>query len=251
MGNARIAEVFDLMRQGGIDLYELDPAEGLQPGSDMLISFGGDGTFLTAAQYAYDAGIPILGVNLGRMGFLSGARLDEIADRIADGDYRIEERQVLEASGMYAINEMSLCRVGTETIGVEVSVDGCRFPTYWADGVLVSTTSGSTAYNLSIGGPICAPGSKVLVISPIAPHNLGVRPLVIPDSSRIVMKVIARHGGAVFSCDNRSTDVPNGFAVDISLAERSLKCITMGNTGFMDALRSRFFWGMDVRNTTD
>lgn len=245
------SEVIARLREGGVEMYGVNSLSDLCAGTDMIMSFGGDGTFLTAAGFAYEADIPVLGVNLGRMGFLSAADPDEVAGCILDARYGIEERPMLCASGQYALNEVCVYRMGTEAIGVEVAVDGMKLPVYWADGVLVSTTSGSTAYNLSIGGPICVPGSGVLVISPIAPHNLGVRPLVVPDSAEVRMKVISRHGGAVFSCDNRSCTVEDGFETVIRKAGRPLKCVTAGNTGFIDALRSRFFWGMDVRNSTE
>lgn len=217
----------------------------------MLLSFGGDGTFLSAAVASHRFGVPVLGINLGRMGFLAGAGLSGLAAHILAGEYEVEERQMLCASGCYALNEVSLCRVGAYTVGVDVEIDGRALPTYWADGLLIATTSGSTAYNLSVGGPICMPGSRVFVISPIAPHNLGVRPLVIPDSSKVRLSVKSRCGRAVFSCDNRVTEVPDGFSVDVSLAEKPLKCVKIGDSNFIDALRNRFFWGQDVRNTTE
>lgn len=249
--DARIEAVLRALESGGAQVCRLSAADRLDPASDMLISFGGDGTFLSAAVVAHDCGVPVLGINLGRMGFLAGAGIEGLAGHILSGDYCIEERQMICASGHYALNEVSLCRVGAYTVGVDVEVDGNALPTYWADGLLVATTSGSTAYNLSVGGPICMPGSKVFVISPIAPHNLGVRPLVIPDSSMVRLTVKSRHGGAVFSCDNRVMEVPDGFSVDLRLADKPLKCVTIGDSNFIDALRNRFFWGQDVRNTTE
>ena len=249
--DGRLKSAVGLLAGDGIEAYPVVSESDLQAGTDLLISFGGDGTFLSAAQAAYTADIPILGVNLGRMGFLSGAGIDDFAARLASGDYKITEKPVLCASGRYAFNEVMLCRVGTFTVGVEVEINGSKLPTYWADGVLVATTSGSTAYNLSAGGPICTPGSRVFVISPLAPHNLGVRPLVIPDSSKVRMTVKARQGRAVFSWDNRSMEVPDGFSADIRMAEKPLKCMTVGDSNFIDALRSRFFWGMDVRNAVE
>jgi len=249
--DSRIAAVTESLRAGGADVYEIFKPSDLLPDSDVLISFGGDGTFLSAAAVAYSAGVPLLGVNLGRMGFLAGGCLDDLVPRLLAGDCHVEDREVLSADGNFALNEVTIARTGTDTIGVDVEIDGNALPTYWADGLVVATTSGSTAYNLSVGGPICIPGSKVLVISPIAPHNLGVRPLVIPDTSLVRLTVRARRGGAVFSCDNRSSLVPDGFSVTIRACERPLKCIKIGDATFIDALRSRFFWGQDVRNSTE
>ena len=250
----RIAEVVRGLEERGAQLRCLASPEELDSSADMLLSFGGDGTFLSAAVAAHRCGVPVLGINLGRMGFLAGAGLAGLAglpEHILAREYRIEERQMLCASGHFALNEVSFCRVGAYTVGVDVEIDGNALPTYWADGLLVATTSGSTAYNLSVGGPICMPGSRVFVISPIAPHNLGVRPLVIPDSSKVRLTVKSRCGKAVFSCDNRVTEVADGFSVDVSLADKPLKCVTMGDSSFIDALRNRFFWGQDVRNTTE
>lgn len=250
-GDSRILAVSDALRAGGADVCGLSALSDLVAGTDILVSFGGDGTFLSAAAAAYPLDVPILGVNLGRMGFLAGGSLDNLAPRILAGDWRVEEREVLSADGNFALNEVTIARTGTNTIGVDVDIDGNPLPTYWADGLVVATTSGSTAYNLSVGGPICIPGTRVIVISPIAPHNLGVRPLVIPDTSVVRLSVKSRRGGAVFSCDNRSMLVPDGFTVEVVACEKPLKCVKIGDTNFIDALRSRFFWGQDVRNSTE
>lgn len=249
--DARIETVLRALEAGGAEICQMASADCLDSSADMLVSFGGDGTFLTAAVAAHKYGVPILGVNLGRMGFLADAVIEGLADHILSGDYEIEEKQMLCASGNYALNEVSICRIGAYTVGVDVEVDGNALPTYWADGLLIATTSGSTAYNLSVGGPICMPGAGVFVISPIAPHNLGVRPLVIPDTSKVRLMVKSRGRKAVFSCDNRVVEVTDGFSVDVSLADKPLKCVRIGDSSFIDALRNRFFWGQDVRNTTE
>lgn len=250
-GDPRIASVVSDLRAGGAEAYEIFQPSDLMPGSDALLCFGGDGTFLSAAAVAHAADVPILGINLGRMGFLADGRLEDLAPRLLSGDWRVEDREVLCADGNFALNEVTLARTGTNTVGVDVEIDGNALPTYWADGLVVATTSGSTAYNLSVGGPICIPGSRVMVISPIAPHNLGVRPLVIPDTSVVRLSVKARRGSAVFSCDNRSMTVPDGFSALVCVDSKPLKCIRMGDSNFIDALRSRFFWGQDVRNSTE
>ena len=250
-GDSRIDALIGSLKDGGAEVYEVTCLEDLRDGSDMLITFGGDGTFLSAAAAAYASDVPVLGVNLGRMGFLAGACMDDLAPRLLARDWNVEEREVLLADGNFALNEVTLARTGTDTIGVDVQIDGKALPTYWADGLIVASTSGSTAYNLSVGGPICMPGSRVMVISPIAPHNLGVRPLVIPDTSVVKLSVRARRGGAVFSCDNRSVTVPDGFGVTVRVGAKPLRCVKVDNTSFIDSLRSRFFWGQDVRNTME
>ena len=148
----------------------------------------------------------------------------------------------------YALNEFTVHRSGAAMLGVQVSVDGVRLPTYWADGLIVSTSSGSTAYSLSSGGPIVLPESKVLIITPIAPHNLNVRPLVVPDSSEISLKMHSRDGRFELSVDNRTVEVSEGTEVTVGMAQFSLKRVRLGRSNFINALTDKLFWGEDVRN---
>ena len=131
---------------------------------------------------------------------------------------------------------------------VEVSVDGIRLPTYWADGLVISTSSGSTAYSLSVGGPIVLPESRVLILSPISPHNLNVRPLVVPDTSEIRLRMESRDGEFVFSSDNRSMNMAAGTSMTISMAQFSLRRVRLNRSNFINALTQKLFWGEDVRN---
>ena len=133
-------------------------------------------------------------------------------------------------------------------LGVDVCVDGVTLPTYWGDGLVISTSSGSTAYSLSVGGPIALPQSKVFIISPIAPHNLNVRPLVVPDTSVISLKVHSRDGHFEFSADNRSVDVSDKTSMEISMAQFSLKRVRLDKSNFIQALVEKLYWGEDVRN---
>ena len=199
-----------------------------------------------------------MGVNLGRMGFLSENRPEDVADALLAGEYTVEDRAILHAgvvtgsqavdSWPYALNEMSVRRCGPAMLGVDVLLDGVQLPTYWADGLVISTSSGSTAYSLSVGGPIVLPESKVLIISPIAPHNLNIRPLVVPDSSEIVLRMHSRDGLYEFSADNRSVDVHENVEVQISVAQFSLKRVRLNRSNFINALTEKLFWGEDVRN---
>ena len=145
-----------------------------------------------------------------------------------------------------------MSRIGKKPIvipaGVDVQIDGIQLPTYWADGLVISTSSGSTAYSLSAGGPIALPESKVLIISPIAPHNLNMRPLVVPDSSVISLRMQSRDGGFEFSADNRTCVVGMDVPVDISVAQFSLKRVRLNSSNFINALTDKLFWGEDVRN---
>ena len=179
-------------------------------------------------------------------------------EAVLSGDYTIENRTMLRAdintgvssvdSWPYALNEMSVRRSGAAMLGVDVEVDGVRLPTYWADGLVVSTSSGSTAYSLSVGGPIVLPESKVLILSPIAPHNLNVRPLVLPDSSKLRLKMQSRDGRYEFSADNRTCEVSDDVQVEISVARFSLKRVRLNRSNFINALTEKLFWGEDVRN---
>ena len=149
---------------------------------------------------------------------------------------------------MYALNEMTVHRNGAAMLAVDVTIDGVALPTYWADGLIVSTSSGSTAYSLSAGGPIVLPEAKVLIITPIAPHNLNVRPLVVPDNASISLRVSSRDSNVIFTADNRSVDVPEGAVADISLAQFSLKRVRLNKSDFINALTEKLYWGEDVRN---
>lgn len=258
VSDSRFVSLLDALRSGGCSLQVL--AEGELPGedADMLLSVGGDGTFLSSAVLAAGRGLPVMGVNLGRMGFLSENRPEDVAEAILSGDYTIENRTMLRAdvatgdpvvdSWPYALNEMSVRRSGAAMLGVDVVIDGVQLPTYWADGLVVSTSSGSTAYSLSVGGPIVLPESRVLIISPIAPHNLNVRPLVIPDSSEICLKMHSRDGRFEFSADNRTCEVGEGVQICISVAQFSLKRVRLNRSNFINALTDKLFWGEDVRN---
>lgn len=255
-GDARFLSMKEALEAEGVECYEVRSAGELLPATGLLLSVGGDGTFLSAAGFAAPAGIPVMGVNMGRLGFLSESDPEDVAALIAKGEYHIEERSVLEVGVKgsssdyypYAVNEIAVHSIGTTMIGIDVTVDGEPLPTYWADGLLVATPTGSTAYSLSVGGPICMPGSKVLVITPIAPHNLNLRPLVIPDSSRVEISVQSRDRQLVLSMDNRSMELPADASVSVAVAQFSLKRVRPVKSNFIGALKSKLFWGEDVRN---
>ena len=254
----RLSLLIAELEHSGCSTYFVRTGETLQDGTDVLLSVGGDGTFLSAASLAASNGVPVAGVNMGRMGFLSENRVEEVADALSSGRYSIEERTMLKAvvttgnesidECPYALNEMTIRRSGAAMLGVDVCVDGVMLPTYWGDGIVISTSSGSTAYSLSVGGPIVLPQSKVFLISPIAPHNLNVRPLVVPDTSVISLKVNSRDGHFEFSADNRTSEVSEGTAVEISMAQFSLKRVRLDKSSFIQALVEKLYWGEDVRN---
>ena len=242
------------------EVYEIRSKNDVLPETDLVLSMGGDGTFLSAAHLVSDIGLPILGVNYGRIGFLCENRPEEVLKALMEGDFSIEYRTVLNATlkgpnarrsiGMlpYSVNEVSIHRKGASVLGIRVSVNGEALPTYWADGLIVSTSSGSTAYSLSAGGPICMPDTKVLIITPIAPHNLNVRPLVLPETAKVDISFESRDGVAVMATDNRSEEIEQDWTIHVEMAQFSLKRIRLAETGFVRALTSRLFWGEDMRN---
>lgn len=253
----RVLSLLENLRKEGHEVYEAADSADLREGTAMMLSLGGDGTFLCAASICLKACVPVLGINLGRMGFLSNGRIEDALEGICSGKYTIETRSILKVEtegdcahiSPYAFNEVSLLRLGPSMIGVDVQIDGEPLPTYWADGLLVATSSGSTAYNLSAGGPICFPGSRVMVVSPLAPHNLSVRPLVIGEDSVVKLTVRSRDHKAVLAVDNKTFEVGDGITVNLRISRHMLKTVSLGKDNFIEALKSRFFWGQDIRNT--
>lgn len=253
-GDARIDDLRNGLVSGGCSLYDVKCSEDLEEGTDMLLSLGGDGTFLSAARIVGATGVPVLGVNYGRLGFLSEYKPDEVVEALLNGEYTVESRALLHTeivgSGLsdMALNEVTVHRAGAAMLGVEVSVDGESLPTCWADGLLVATSSGSTAYSLSVGGPICMPDAKVLVIAPISPHNLNIRPLVVPENANIEISVTSRDREVMVTMDNRNLLLPSSVKLSVSVAQFSLNRIRLNRSNFIQALKSKLFWGEDVRN---
>ena len=254
----RMEAMLSDLREGGCGLHFLSDGEKPAQDTDVLLSVGGDGTFLSAASLVAGTGIPVLGVNTGRLGFLSENRPEDISKALLSGDFTVESRAMLKAdvtsgspeidSWPYALNEIAVHRNGAAMLGVDVIIDGIQLPTYWADGLVISTSSGSTAYSLSVGGPIVLPESKVLIISPIAPHNLNVRPLVVPDTSEILLKMHSRDSRFVLTADNRTAEVSEDTEVKVAVAQFSLKRVRLNRSNFINALTEKLFWGEDIRN---
>lgn len=259
----RLARMLEKLSRASFDLYSIHEADDLIPGTGMLISVGGDGTFLSASKRVGDSGVPILGVNQGRLGFLSEHSPEEACEALLTGKYSIEDRELLETSVCggraesetsfwpYTLNEISVHRSGPAILGIDVTVDGDPLPTYWADGLLVATSSGSTAYSLSVGGPICSPASKVLIIAPIAPHNLNVRPLVVPDSTVVTISLRSRDASVALSMDNRNVRISSDAVLSVKVAQFSLKRVCLERSNFVKALKTKLFWGEDIRNGSE
>ena len=258
--DARMLSLLKDLQQATFEVYEIRTKNDVEPETDLVLSMGGDGTFLSAAHVVADIGLPILGVNFGRIGFLCENRPEDVRRALVEGDFRIEYRTVLNATlkgpearktiGMlpYSVNEVALHRSGSSVLGIHVSIDGELLPTYWSDGLIVATSSGSTAYSLSVGGPICMPDTKVLVVAPIAPHNLNVRPIVLPETAKVDISFESRDGRATMSTDNRVVEIQPDWSIHVEMAQFSLKRIRLAQSGFVKALTSRLFWGEDMRN---
>ena len=236
--------------------------EGLETDVDLLISIGGDGTILRAATLVRDKGIPILGINAGRLGFLASGQMDnleEFLQKVLDRDFHLSERTLLSldcdppipelATLNFAMNEISVSRKDTTSmITIETFIDGEYLNSYWADGLIVSTPTGSTGYSLSCGGPILTPEVKSLVITPIAPHNLNARPLVIPDNVTIRLKVSGRESQYLVSLDSRIASVPNESILSISRTPFTIRMAEISGETFLKTLRRKLLWGEDRRN---
>ena len=260
LDDGRVSGLLAEIARGGAEVHVMQPGETALDEADILLSVGGDGTFLAASALAAPCGIPVVGVNLGRLGFLSENRPENVAKALLEGDYVVEEATVLNAvhdddgifedAGIwpFAFNEFTVHRTGPSSLGVTVSINGTSLPTYWADGLILSTSAGSTAYSLSVGGPIVMPGAKALIITPIASHNLNIRPLIVPDTSVVRFTVHSRDGKAVFTADNRSVEIADGASVTMSMAQFSLKRVRLNSSNFINALTEKLFWGEDIRN---
>ena len=226
--------------------------------ADFLLSLGGDGTFLESVSLVRKSGIPIIGINSGRLGFLatiSKENIVESIDAIFRGEFTLEQRSLLELSSPqgvladfpYALNEFAVQKKGTGMISVEVSMEGRHINTYWADGIIVSTPTGSTGYSMSVGGPIVIPGSKNFIISPIAPHNLTVRPLVIPDHHELEVKISLRNPEYWVSMDHRSQIYTDHEPLHLRKAGFFIKMLKLNRMEYFETLRSKLMWGADKR----
>lgn len=229
------------------------------PDADMAISLGGDGTFLSTVDAIGRRAIPILGINRGRLGFLTDVReseLESLYEFIAERRYVVEERTVLrvdvsvdgEVRSQYALNEVAVLKQDLSSmITVEASVGEDLLNVYRADGLIVSTPTGSTAYSLSVGGPVMMPENNNLIIAPVASHSLNVRPLIIPDSWSLTLRVSSRSHSYLASADGRSVSLPDTAVLNVSRADYMVRTIRLEGHSFLDTLRQKLFWGADNR----
>lgn len=224
---------------------------------DILISIGGDGTILRATTFVRDSGIPILGVNAGRLGFLAKVQKEKIElflQIVLEKKYTLSERTLLsiecpDIDINFAMNEIAISRKATTSmITIETSLNGEYLNSYWADGLIISTPTGSTGYSLSCDGPILTPEVKGLVITPIAPHNLNARPLVIPDDTEIKLKVSGREEEYLVALDSRITTISNNSELVIKKTPFKINMVEIPEETFLKTLRTKLLWGEDKRN---
>lgn len=224
---------------------------------DLVLSIGGDGTFLETILQVRDTMIPIAGINAGRLGFL--ANIDEFSssiDLLIKGEYNVIERNLIELIEPYnilgrsnvALNDITIQKADLNMISIKVYVDNTYLNTYWADGLIVSTATGSTAYNLSTGGPILTPEADNIIISPLSPHNLAVRPIILPGSSNLRLVLSGRSPEYLVTCDFRSVRVPFFKELIIRQADYRIRTINLDGNDFFSTLRNKLMWGADPRN---
>jgi NAD+ kinase len=225
-----------------------------------MLSIGGDGTFLSTLNYIRDSGIPVLGINTGRLGFLANVSQTEITNAVealVNKKYSIEKRALISIKEPrdlfgevnYGLNEMTILKIGSlSMITIHTYINGDYLNSYHADGLIIATPTGSTAYSLSCGGPLVMPGSENFVLTPIAPHNLNVRPLVISDSNVITLKVEGRSSQYLASLDSRTKTIDSSVELTLQKADFYLNIIKLENQNFFNTIRNKLLWGLDSRN---
>lgn len=234
--------------------------EDIEEPISALITIGGDGTILDTVTSIRDSGTPILGINTGRLGFLSNNSKEDIERAIeclTKGEYRLDSRSVIQLKTNeelfegenFALNELTIHKKDSSSmVTVSAYVDGNYLNSYWADGLIVATPTGSTAYSLSCGGPIMSPSSNNFVITPIAPHNLNVRPIILNNDSVITLKIEGRENEYLATLDSRSETISNNTVLEISTAPFKINMIQFEWQTFFDTIRNKLLWGLDRRN---
>jgi len=245
------------IRLGKCDIYQ--PGTSLES-CDFVISIGGDGTLLETITHIGSAEIPILGVNTGRLGFLATTNkemINEAFDLIESGQFDVDSRMLLKAESSesifeklnFGLNEFTVLKQDTSSmITVHTYINGEFLNSFWADGLIISTPTGSTGYSLSCGGPVVMPHSNNLILTPVSPHNLNVRPLVVSNTCEITLEVESRSNYFMVSLDSRSSIVPTGLQLKVSKESFSARLIKFDGYSFVNTLRKKLNWGLDVRN---
>jgi NAD+ kinase len=242
------------------EMHAFSTAEELKEQADVMISIGGDGTILDTLTLVLDSAIPVLGINSGRLGFLTGSSASNAhlaIDNILKGAYTLDKRTVLELQTSknlfgklnYALNELTIHKKDSSSmIKIHTFLNGEYLTTYWSDGLIISTPTGSTGYSLSCGGPIVAPQSSNFVITPIAPHNLSIRPMVVSDKNVITLEVEGRSQFFLATLDSRSVTVDASIQFAVKMADFTFNIIRLYDDNFLKTLRNKLNWGLDTRN---
>jgi NAD+ kinase len=226
---------------------------------ELVVSIGGDGTFLDSFPYALKNDIPVIGINSGRLGFLANISKEEIAsafEAIFNDNYKIGYRSLLKFSSPpglfhdlnFALNEITIQKQGLSMISINVYLDNEFLNTYWTDGLIISTATGSTAYSLSVGGPILTPGAENFILIPIASHNLTVRPVVVPDNLEITLKAFSRSNKFLITADNKTVEIDEPVEVKVIKSDLRVKILQLPNNSFYSTIRNKLMWGADKRN---
>lgn len=227
---------------------------------DVLLSLGGDGTLLDTLSLVRDSQIPVIGINFGRLGFLASINKNEIdtaIDALVKGEYTLDKRSILNLESKsqlfgdenFALNDITIHRRDNSAMMIiHAYMNGEFVNSYWADGLIIATPTGSTAYSLSCGGPIILPNAQNFVITPIAPHNLNVRPIIVPDDVELTFEIEARSTKFLVSCDSRTETVDRSVKITINKAKFNVNLIRLNNETYLTTLRNKLLWGIDTRN---
>jgi len=256
---------YDKLIENNVKLNEykkFNSHECLTENFDYLISIGGDGTILRAATFVRDSNLPIIGINAGRLGFLATVQeenIENLLNRVLVNDFTISKRTLVSLYSHpenpdledinFALNEITVSRKDTTSmITIETYINNEYLNSYWADGLIISTPTGSTGYSLSCGGPVIMPTSNCFVITPIAPHNLTARPLIIPDDSELTLKIKGREEQYLVSLDSRITSVSNETTLTVKKTNYFISIVEFPEEGFLRTIRKKLLWGEDKRN---
>ncbi|MBP3943908.1 NAD kinase [Sphingobacteriaceae bacterium WQ 2009] len=276
-----VQHLFKLLEDRGIDIWVYDPFyaflknqflcptnlctyskhEDLPKDIDIMLSLGGDGTMLSAVSIIKNSGIPIAGINFGRLGFLASihkSKIEEALNQLISKDYQIQKRALIAVSSPnknlfegnnYALNDITVFRYDSSAmITVNAYLNGELLNAYWADGLIIATPTGSTAYSLSCGGPIIMPGSGNFVITPISPHNLNVRPIIISSEFELTLEIESRTEKYILSCDSKFETMHTKETLSIRKAPFFINLIRLPGESYFATLREKLLWGIDVRN---
>lgn len=255
-------EFHQFLEEAGLHYGDLPTySKSLSSDIDLMLSLGGDGTMLAAVSIVGDSGIPVAGINFGRLGFLAGINKDQIAEAmtaILAGDYRLDQRALLSVQSPdntlfgeahFALNDITVFKYDSSAmITVEAHLDGELLNSYWSDGLIIATPTGSTAYSLSCGGPIIMPRSNNFVITPMSPHNLNVRPVVISGDSVLDLRIESRSDKYLLSCDSRTEAFDTTVRLEVRKADFNVNLVRLRHESYFETLRNKLLWGLDARN---